>query len=138
MGDNTLVNAVLAAVKIAQGETGVIREMADSSCFHDEDGHVVCTVTGEFNLGLEVLKPMAAADLDEKVEQVRTLVSRLESERRKAPQRIDNPVDALRLESLETDHYRRAACLALFMDMERFRELQCDSVAQLRRVLLGD
>ena len=103
---------------------------------------------------------------------MRTLVETFEAKLHNGDTRIRHLVEALRLEKIKTDHYRRTWYLSLFeamkttlsgrykhafnqrhrgyrksighpkpstkMDMTEFIKLQRDSLAELRRLFLGE
>ncbi|MXW90869.1 MAG: hypothetical protein F4114_12545 [Rhodospirillaceae bacterium] len=112
--DSGFINTALAAVKIVQNETDVIREEADSSCFYDEDYRVVYTITMESNISLSKSSARTASQLQDLLDTLCKLTKALEQERSEDPERIDTLVDALRLEKIETEHYRCAWYLSLF------------------------
>ena len=112
--DSGFVNTVLAAVAIVENEIGPIREVAESSCFCDEKGTAVYPITADFRLGLSVSSPATEADLREKVAQLRAVIGTLEAKRQIDETYIGGLVDALKLQKIETDHYRRASYLSLF------------------------
>ena len=116
--DTRFVNTVLAAVKIEQDETEVIREVAESSCFFDENSQAVYPNTMHTNANLSVSSPLIGAEVEEKANRLRTLIDALETRRRQDGGRTDNLVEALRLEKIDSDHYRRAWYLCLFEAIE--------------------
>ena len=168
--DAGFVNIVLAAVKIVQDETEVTREVAESSCFYDDSDRAVYSMSMTVNANLSVSSPSTEGDFQDKLCALRTLVDAFDLECGNDRGRIDTLVDALRLEKIETDHYRRAWYLSLFeatkamlsghdlqqfnqrhrtyrraighpkpdtkMDMNEFRRLQHDAIAQLRAIFL--
>ena len=170
--DTEFVNIVLAAVKIVQDELEVIREVTEASCFHDENGRPVYPMTATMSANLSVVSSSTSMDVDEKVTRMQTLIDTFEAKRREDGDCIANLVDALRLEKIDTDHYRRAWYLSLFeamkeilsghdkqqfnqrhrdyrktighpkphtkMDMDEFHRLQCDVLAELRRIYLAE
>lgn len=112
--DTGFINTALAAVKIVQGATEVIREEVESSCFCDEHDRAVYPMSMEVNANLSKSSPSTASDLHDTLEALRRLSSALDLARAENPERIDALVDALRLEKIETEHYRCAWYLSLF------------------------
>ncbi len=112
--DTEFVNIVLAAVKIEQDETEVIREVAEASCFYDENDQAVYPMTAILNMGALAISPLTAMDVNEKVTRMQTLIDAFEERRREDGESIANLVDALRLEKIDSDHYRREWYLCLF------------------------
>ena len=112
--DSGFLNTALAAVKIVQNETEVIREEAESSCFYDENYRVVYTMTMESNANLLKSSARTASELQDSLDTLRKLAKALDLARAEDPERIDTLVDALRLEKIETEHYRCAWYLSLF------------------------
>ena len=108
----------------------------------------------------------------ERAARMGSLIETFEAKRCDGDTRIHDLVEALRLERIDTDHYRRVWYLSLFeaikavlskdhkhafhqrhrsyrktighprpstrMDMDEFVRLQHDSLAELRRVFLGE
>ncbi|MCY4431297.1 MAG: hypothetical protein OXC11_13020 [Rhodospirillales bacterium] len=109
-----LVATVLAAVKIVQDATEPVREVAESSCFYNADDQAVYSMTGKFSANPVVIKPRTEAEMVERAAQIRTLVGTFEAKRRGGDARIRDLVAALRLEKIDTDHYRRVWYLCLF------------------------
>ena len=116
--DTEFVNIVLAAVKIEQDETEVIREVAEASCFYNENGQAVYPRTATVSANLSVSSPLTGTEVNEKVTRMRTLIGAFEAKRRADGENIANLVDALRLEKIDSDHYRRAWYLCLFEAIE--------------------
>ena len=112
--DAGFVNIVLAAVKIVQDETEVIRELAESSCFYDDRDRAVYPMSMTANFNLSVSSPSTKEDIQHKLCALRILVDAFALECGNNRGHIDTLVDALRLEKIETDHYRRAWYLSLF------------------------
>ncbi len=112
------VNTVLAAVKIVQDETEVIREVAEASCFFNELSQAVYPTTVTANMNLSVSSPLTESEVNEKVVRMQTLVGAFEANRGEHGDNIANLVDVLRLEKIENDHYRRAWYLVLFEAIE--------------------
>ena len=167
------VTTVLAAVKIVQDGTEAIQEVAEASCFYDADGRTVYPVTISMGgFGLSVISPKSETEVAERVARMRSLIETFEAKQRGGDTRIRDLVEALRLQRIDTDHYRRAWYLSLFeaikavlskehkhafhqrhrsyrksighprpatrMDLEEFVGLQRDSLAEMRRMFLGD
>ena len=114
----SFVTTVLAAVKIVQDETEVIREVAEASCFYDANGCAVYPMTATMNANLTVISPLTTTELADRIASVRTLVEAFETKQRGGDTRIRDLVEALRLEKIDTDHYRRAWYLCLFEAIE--------------------
>ena len=112
--DAKLVKTVLAAVKIVQDETEVIREVAESSCFYDDRDRAVYPMSMTMRANLSVSSPSTEDELLDKLCALRRLIDAFDEERGKDGDRIDSLIDSLWLEKLETDHYRRAWYLSLF------------------------
>ena len=112
--DTVFVNTALAAVKIMQGVTEVIREEVKSSCFYDERGRAVHPMSMQANVNPSVLSPLTANDLSDRLDGLRGLVGALDRARDMNPGRTEALVDALKLERIETEHYRRAWYLSLY------------------------
>lgn len=109
------VTIVLAAVKIVQDETEAIREVAEASCFYDANDRAVYPVTMSMGLlGLSVISPKSQKEVTERVARMRTLIETFEAKRRIGDIHVRDVVEALRLERIDTDHYRRAWYLSLF------------------------
>lgn len=112
--DNRFVNTVLAAVKITQDQSEVIREAVKSSCFQDDTGRAVYPMSMMFNANLKATSTSSENEFRDKLDELRRLIEALELRRAENRGHIDTLVDALRLEEIETDHYRRAWYLCLF------------------------
>ena len=112
--DLEFINSVLAAVKIVQDETEVISEIAESSCYCDDQDRAVYPMTVTSNANLLKSSPATEAELNDRLCVLRTLVHAFHAERAKDPDRIDTLVEALRLERIESDHYHSAWYLSLF------------------------
>lgn len=113
------VTTVLAAVKIVQDETAAIREVAEASCFYDEEGFAVYPVTISMApFGLSLISPKSQTELAERAAQMRSLIETFETKLRDGDTNICDLVEALRLERIDTDHYRRAWYLSLFEAIE--------------------
>ena len=170
--DTGFVNTVLAAVKAIQEETGTIREVAEASCFYEEAGRAVYPIEVTASARVEGMSFLRATELEEKVTRLATLVDSLEARHGKERDAVRILVDALRLEDIDSDDYRRGWYLSLFeatravlagddrqrfnqrhrdyrktighpkpgtrMDMGEFDRLQCDALAEIRRVFLGE
>ncbi|MCY3972055.1 MAG: hypothetical protein OXG74_19155 [Acidobacteria bacterium] len=110
--DQGLATTVLAAVKIVQNETASIPEVAATSCFYDATGHAVypLILTMSDAAGYIVSPPLTTEDVEDRTACVRTLVQALEA----GGSRIRDLVEALRLEKIDTDYYRRTWYLCLF------------------------
>ena len=118
-GDETgFVNTVLGAVKIVQDETEVIREVAEASCFYDDADRAVYPMTMKMNANVSVVSPAAATEVIESVARMRKLIEAFEAKRRDGDWHMANLLDALRLEKIDTDHYRRTWYLCLFEAIE--------------------
>ena len=111
VNDTEFVNTVLAAVKIVQDEVGVIREVAASSCFYDENGQAVYALTANMSANVQAIAPLSEQEMKSKVDRLRTLTNVFEAKRQLHKERIDNLVDSLRLEKIDTDSYRRSVVL---------------------------
>ena len=111
--DTRFVNFVLATVKIVQSETEVIREIVGSSCFVDDLDRAVYALPITLKGNLISSSPMTEVELDDKLCELRKLARALDYENRKNRDSIEVLCDALRLESIETDHYRCAWYLSL-------------------------
>ena len=109
---------VLAAVKIVQDETEVIREVAEASCFYDANGRAVYPMTMTMSANLTVMSPLTPTELAGQIARVRKLVRAFDQSQRDGDTRIGDLVEALRLEKIDTDHYRRAWYLCLFEAIE--------------------
>ena len=109
---------VLAAVKIVQDETEVIREVAEASCFYDANGCAVYPMTATMNANATVISPLTATEVADRLARVRMLVQVFEAEQRGGDTRIRDLVEALKLSKIDTDHYRRAWYLCLFEAIE--------------------
>ena len=112
------VTTVLAAVKIVQDETEVIREVAEASCFYDANGCAVYPMTAVMNANVTVISPLTTTELVNHIARVQALVQAFEKKQRGGDSRVRNLVEALRLEKIDTDHYRRAWYLCLFEAVE--------------------
>ena len=118
-GDETgFVNTVLASVKIVQNETEVIREVAEASCFYEGGDRAVYPMTMEVNANVSVVSPATATEVAESVAGMRRLIEAFEAQRQHEDERMANLLDALRLEKIDTDHYRRTWYLCLFEAIE--------------------
>ncbi len=122
-----LVTTVLAAVKIVQDETEVIREVAEASCFYDANGCAVYPMTATANANVTVDSPLTTTELADRIARVQTLVQAFEKKQRCGDTRFRDLVEALRLEKIDTDHYRRAWYLCLF---EAIKAVLSDSPKQ--------
>ena len=114
VSDTKFVNMVLAGVKIVQDEVAVIREVAESSCFYNENGQAVYAQTAHMSATGQAITPLSEQEVNAKIERLRKLIDVLENARRVDKERIDNLVDSIRLERVDTDPYRRAWYLSLF------------------------
>ena len=112
------VTTVLAAVKVVQDETEVIREVAEASCFFDTRGRAVYPMTITMSGNLASISPQSATEVADRVARMGTLVEVFEAKQGVGDDRISNLVQALRLENIDTDHYRRAWYLSLFEAVE--------------------
>lgn len=112
------VATVLAAVKIVQDETEAIREVVTSSCFYDAEGRAVYSTTMNANMNLSAISPKSETDVAERVARMQRLIETFDRRRRSGDTHVRDLVEALRLERIDTDHYRRAWYLSLFEAME--------------------
>ena len=108
------VATVLAAVKIVQDATEPTREVAESSCFYSASNQAVYSITGKFSADLALIKPCTEEEAVERVARMRMLVETFEAKQRDGDGRIRDLVAALRLEKVDTDHYRQSWYLCLF------------------------
>ncbi len=120
-----LVDTVLAAVKIVQDETEVIREVAEASCFYDVNGGAVYSTSMHMKANLSVMSPQTENQVEERVARMRTLVGAFKGKWRDRDRGIANLVEALRLENIDTDHYRRTWYLSLFEAIEAVLSERC-------------
>ncbi len=114
--DQGLATTVLAAVKIVQNETAPIPEVAATSCFYDATGHAVYPLILTMSDGVTariVSPPWTSEEVEALGARVRTLAQTLDHQQA-GDRRIRDLVEALRLEKIDTDHYRRAWYLCLF------------------------
>ena len=112
--DTGFVNTVLAAVKAIQDETGTINEVADASCFYEESGRAVYPVSVTASARAEATSFLRVTELEEKVSRLGKLVHSIEARRGGAHDTVRILVDALRIEDIESDDYRRGWYLSLF------------------------
>ena len=112
--DTVFVNTVLAAVKSVQEETECIREVAEASCFYESRGRAVYPRMVTASGRIEAFSLLRATELNERFARVRTLAEALETKRRTDNDRIVNLVNALRLDDIDSDDYRRGWYLCLF------------------------
>ena len=124
--DTGFINTVLAAVKVVQDVTETIREVAEASCFYEAHGRAVYPswITGSGRIealatrppgpGPDQHTPEPSAELAEKVDQLRKLVEAFEAKRQEHDTLVSNLVDALRLDDIDRDDYRRGWYLCLF------------------------
>ena len=112
------VTIVLAAVKIVQDETEVIREVAEASCFYDAGGRAVYPSTMSMNVKVSVVSPTSETAVAERIARMWTLIETFEAKQRDGDTRVRDLVEALRLERIDSDHYRRAWYLSLFEAIE--------------------
>lgn len=112
------VTTVQAAVKIVQDETEAIREVAKASCFYDTNGRAVYPMTMSANMNLSAISPKPETEVAERVARMRSLIETFEARRRSGDTLVRDLVEALRLERIDTDHYRRAWYLSLFEAIE--------------------
>ena len=112
--DTGFINTVLAAVKVVQDVTETIREVAEASCFYEAHGRAVYPswITGSGRI--EAFTLLRSAELAEKVDQLRKLVEAFEAKRQEHDTLVSNLVDALRLDDIDRDDYRRGWYLCLF------------------------
>lgn len=118
--DTWFVNFVLATIKIIQGEIGAIREIVGSSCFIDDQHRAVYpwTISGSANLSSS--SRLTEIKLTDKLCELRKLAHAIEREHSKNKKCVDALVDALRLEIIETNHYRCAWYLSLYQTLWDF------------------
>lgn len=109
-----LVATVLAVVKVVQDATEPVREVAESSCFYSADDQVVYSMTGKFSANLAVIKPRTEVEVAERVARMSKLAEPFDARQGGGDSRIRDLVAALRLEKIDTDHYRRTWYLNLF------------------------
>lgn len=114
VNDTDFVNVVLGAVKIVQDEVAVIRELVESACFYDESGRAVYPQTAQLSAAGQAIAPLSQNEADVTIDRLRKLTNVLAKERAVDKERVDNLVDSLRLEKIDTDSYRRAWYLSLF------------------------
>ena len=112
--DTDFVNVVLGAVKIVQDEVTVIRELVESECFYDESGRVVYPQTAQLGAAAQAVALLSEKEANVAIDRMRTITRVLGGKRDVDKERIDNLVDSLRLEKIDTDSYRRAWYLSLF------------------------
>lgn len=112
--DTRFVNFVLATVKIVQGETEAIRETIRSSCFIDDLGRAVHSTPISFYANLSSSSPITEAELADKLCELQKLARAFEYKHSKDPRLIEELCDALHLEDIENNHYRRSWYLSLF------------------------
>ena len=116
--ETEFVNMVLAAVKIVQDETNVIREVAEASCFCDGANRAVYPMSMTMNANLSVVSPVTAPEVAVRVAGMRRLIEAFGTKWRDGDQRMANLLDALRLENVDTNHYRRTWYLCLLEAVE--------------------
>ena len=116
--DSEFMNTVVAAVKIVQDVTEVIHEVAEVSCFYDENGQAVYPLSMLMSASGSVTSPLAEAEVESRVTRAHELVEGFVVRLRDDDERIANLVHALRLEQIDTDHYRRVWYLCLFEAIE--------------------
>lgn len=112
--DTGFVNTVLAAVKAIQVETGTIREVAEASCFYEEAGRAVYPRAVAVSISLEATSFLRVTELEKKVSRLGKLIDSLEARRGAERDAVRILVDALRLEDIDSDDYRRGWYLSLF------------------------
>ena len=112
--DSRFVNTVLAAVKAIQDETGTIREVAEAACFYEESGRAVYPISVTASASSEETSFLRATELEEKISRLAKLVNSIEAGRGGARHAVPILVDALRLEDIDSDDYRRGWYLSLF------------------------
>ena len=115
------VNRVLGAAQVVQSDANAVREIVNSSCFYDENGHPVRSTTLDGSAELTVVQRTTNTDVQEKVEQMHKLICAFEGARSSDVERecLDNLVESLRLTTVGTDELRRERYLALFDAMMR-------------------
>ena len=118
--DTWFVNFVLATIKIIQGEIEAIREIVGSSCFIDNLDRAVYALPISISANLSSSSPLTEIKLADKLCELRKLAGAIEHEHGKNEKRVDALVDSLRLESIETNHYRCAWYLSLYQTMWNF------------------
>ena len=116
--ESTFVNTVLAAVKIAQDETDVIPNVVEASCFYDGGDRAVYPMTTTMSAKLALTSARTASEVAELINRTGTLVQAFMAKQRGGHTRFSALVEALRLEKIDTDHYRRAWYLCLFEAIE--------------------
>ena len=116
--ESSFVNTVLAAVKIAQDETDVIPRVVEASCFYDGSGRAVYPMTTTVSAKLAVTSARTASEVAELSQRMGTLVQAFAAKQQSGDTRFSDLVDALRLEKIDTDHYRHAWYLCLFEAIE--------------------
>lgn len=118
-GDETsIVNTVLAAVKIVQDETEVIREVAEACCFYDEANRAVYPMSMTMNASLSVVSPAAPKEVADRIARIQQLIETFEASEQDGNERVANLLEALRLEKIDSDHYRRTWYLCLLEAVE--------------------
>ena len=111
--DTGFVNSVLAAVKAIQDETGTIREVVEASCFYEQSGRAVYPISVRASVSAEETSFLRVAEFEEKVSRLGKLVHSIDTERGAHRDEVRILVDALRLEDIESDDYRRGWYLSL-------------------------
>ena len=115
---SSFVSTVLAAVKIIQDETDVIPNVVEASCFYDRGGRAVYPMTATMSAKLASTSGRTASEVAELIDRTGTLVEAFTAKQQDGDTRFSDLVEALRLEKIDTDHYRRAWYLCLFEAME--------------------
>ena len=112
--DTGFLNSVLAAVKAIQDETGTIREVAEASCFYEESDRPVYPISLTASMSSEETTFLSATELEDKVSRLGKLVGSIEAGGGEPLDLVRILVDALRLEDIDSDDYRRGWYLSLF------------------------
>ena len=116
--DQVFVNSVLAAVRIVQDETDVIPQLAEVSCFFDADDRAVYPITFSASAKGSVVSVLSPKDVEVEAGRFRKLAEAFAVAPGEHDRALPVLVEALRLEDIDNDDYRRGWYLCLFEAIE--------------------
>lgn len=114
--DMSVVNRVLAAIKIEQNVTGHIENLCNSSCFVSSEGQAVYTLSGTMGpFSLEITSRTKPPDLKKKSDKIGALLQEMMSDSEPV---VAELFDSILLDKTKDDSYLRLWYLRLWQALE--------------------
>ena len=134
--DMSVVNVVLAAVKMEQNVTRHIEALYNCSCFVSSEGQAVYTLSATVSLGrLEVTSRPKPPNLKKKADKIGALLQGMRSDSEPAMAEL---FDSIMLDKTEDDGYLRLWYLRLWQALEDAKEDLGYTQAKIDTVIAGE